>query len=103
MKNDELLNHHLVATLANLHQCIMAAGIKVANVPVPHDLDLIVAKDPAFIAAKARMATAIGHLVVKPEVHDAVLDVESAAYAAIAAATDAAWRAGTIAVPGATS
>ena len=103
MKNDQLLNKHLLVALANLRQCIMAAGIEATDVPVPDDLDIIVAADPAFMAAKARMATAIGQLARNADVRDAVLDVESAAYATIAAATDAAWRAATIAVPGPTS
>lgn len=63
----------------------------------PDWLDVAVAKDLAFASAKRRLARRIKSLlesVTDAETKKAVLGVEEAAHATIAAATDTAWLLG---------
>lgn len=64
---------------------------------VPDWLDSAVARDREFAVAKSQLSIAIKVLLVRAqdkEARLAVLGVEEAAHATIAAATDSAWRLG---------
>ena len=77
-----------------------------AEVRVPDAVDAAVFADPTFKAARTRFAHAIERLAaVAPtsEIRTAVLDVEAAAHALVAASIDVAWRVGRSARPGPTS
>lgn len=95
---------HLRAAIVHLEAALLATGGDSADVPVPETVDVIVAVDPKFAGAQKRFAEAIAQLLAScpaGESRQCVLMVEESAHAAIAAATDAAWRSGRCCRPGA--
>ena len=102
-KNDDTIAH-LRAAIVHLEAALLAAGGDLADVPVPEDVDAVVAADPKFVEAKTTFAKTIAQLLAdapSDEVRLAVPTVEESSNAAIAAATDAAWRSGRYGRPGA--
>ena len=99
------LHEHLVDAMGHLQAALVVAGVDLTDVEVTDTLDAAVAADPTFKAAHRRFSEAIQQLAAacpSPEARIAVLKVEEAVHAAIAAATDVAWRLGRSGRPGAT-